>query len=149
VPELKDKKELQGTLRQRMEQHRQDPACAACHQLMDPLGFALENFDAVGRWREQDEGTPIDAKGELPGGLQVDGVLSLRKLLREKYQDRFVRSLIEKTMTYALGRGLDYYDLCAVEKIESELKRNDYRFSTMIFEILRSDAFRKVGTRSL
>jgi hypothetical protein len=116
---------------------------------MDPLGFALENFDAVGRWREQDEGTPIDAKGELPGGLQVDGVLSLRKLLREKYQDRFVRSLIEKTMTYALGRGLDYYDLCAVEKIESELKRNDYRFSTMIFEILRSDAFRKVGTRSL
>jgi len=149
VPELKDKKELQGTLRQRMEQHRQDPACAACHQLMDPLGFALENFDAVGRWREQDEGTPIDSKGELPGGLKVDGALSLRKLLREKYQDRFVRSLIEKTMTYALGRGLDYYDLCAVEKIEAELKRNDYRFSVMILEILRSDAFRKVGTRSL
>jgi mono/diheme cytochrome c family protein len=147
VPELKEKGELTGTLRQRMEQHRADPACAACHQLMDPLGFALENFDAVGQWRLKDGKDDIDASGELPGGVKVDGAVALRKLLKEKYQDRFVRCLIEKTLTYSIGRGLDYYDLCTVEKIEEQLKQSDYRFSTMIFEIVRSDAFQKIGSR--
>lgn len=147
VPELKEKGELTGTLRQRMEQHRADPACAACHQLMDPLGFALENFDAVGRWRIKDGNDPIDASGELPGGIKVDGAVALRKLLKDKYQDRFVRCLIEKTLTYSIGRGLDFYDLCTVEKIEQQLKQSDYRFSTMIFEIIRSDAFQKIGSR--
>lgn len=147
VPELKEKGELTGTLRQRMEQHRADPACAACHQLMDPLGFALENFDAVGQWRVKDGKDDIDASGELPGGVKVDGAVALRKLLKDKYQDRFVRCLIEKTLTYSIGRGLDYYDLCTVEKIEQQLKQSDYRFSTMIFEIVRSDAFQKIGSR--
>jgi PAS domain-containing protein len=147
VPELKEKGELTGTLRQRMEQHRADPACAACHQLMDPLGFALENFDAVGRWRLKDGVDDIDASGELPGGIKVEGAVALRKLLKDKYQDRFVRCLIEKTLTYSIGRGLDYYDLCAVEKIEQQLKQSDYRFSTMVYEIVRSDAFQKIGSR--
>jgi hypothetical protein len=147
VPDLKEKGELTGTLRQRMEQHRADPACAACHQLMDPLGFALENFDAVGRWRVKDGKDDIDSSGELPGGIKVDGAVALRKLLKEKYQDRFVRCLIEKTLTYGIGRGLDYYDLCTVEKIEKQLPAANYRFSTMIFEIVRSDAFQKIGER--
>lgn len=147
VPELKEKGELTGTLRQRMEQHRADPACAACHQLMDPLGFALENFDAVGRWRLKDGVDDIDASGELPGGIKVEGAVALRKLLKDKYQDRFVRCLIEKTLTYSIGRGLDYYDLCAVENIEQQLKQSDYRFSTMVYEIVRSDAFQKIGSR--
>ena len=147
VPDLKEKGELTGTLRQRMEQHRADPACAACHQLMDPLGFALENFDAVGRWRVKDGKDDIDSSGELPGGIKVDGAVALRKLLKDKYQDRFVRCLIEKTLTYGIGRGLDYYDLCTVEKIEKQLPAANYRFSTMIFEIVRSDAFQKIGER--
>lgn len=147
VPELKDKGELTGTLRQRMEQHRANPACAACHQLMDPLGFALENFDAIGRWRVKDGQEMIDASGELPGGIQVDGAVALRRLLKEKYQDKFLRCFIEKTLTYSIGRGLDYYDLCTVEKIEEKLKQSDYRFSTMIFEIVCSDAFQKIGSR--
>jgi hypothetical protein len=147
VPELKEKGELTGTLRQRMEQHRADPACASCHQLMDPLGFALENFDAIGKWRVKDGETSIDSSGELPGGQKVTGAQTLRQLLKDQYQDRFVRCLIEKTLTYALGRGLDYYDLCAVEEIESELKKSNYRFSAMIFEIVQSDAFTKIGVR--
>lgn len=147
VPELKEKGELTGTLRQRMEQHRADPACASCHQLMDPLGFALENFNAIGKWRVNDGETPIDSSGELPGGQKVAGAQTLRQLLKDQYQDRFVRCLIEKTLTYALGRGLDYYDLCAVEKIENELKKSNYRFSAMIFEIVKSDAFTKIGVR--
>ena len=89
----------------------------------------------------------IDSSGELPGGIKVDGAVALRKLLKDKYQDRFVRCLIEKTLTYGIGRGLDYYDLCTVEKIEKQLPAANYRFSTMIFEIVRSDAFQKIGER--
>jgi len=149
VPELKDKGELVGTLRQRLEQHRADPACAACHKLMDPLGFALENFDAVGQWRVQEGGQAIDASGELPGGGTVKGVAELRNTLLTKHRDQFVRCVSEKMLTYALGRGLEYYDKCAVDKIVAGLEKNDYKLGTLILEIVKSDPFQKKGEREI
>lgn len=146
VPEL-EKVKLTGTLRQRMEQHRVDPACANCHKLMDPLGFALENFDAIGRYRTQDEGRPIDASGTLPNGENVKNADELRKVLSSKHRDDFVRCVTEKMLTYALGRGLEYYDKCAVDKIVDKLQQDNYRFSTLLTEIVRSDPFQKKGSR--
>lgn len=149
VPELKEKGVLSGSLRKRLEQHREDPACAACHKQMDPLGFALENFDAVGAWRTSDEGQPIDASGELPDGTLVNGVQQLRETLLKKNKDQFVRCITEKMLTYSLGRGLEYYDKCAVDRIMAELQKNDYKFSTLIFEIVKSDPFQKKGVREI
>ena len=147
VPELKEKGELVGTLRQRLEQHRADPACASCHKLMDPLGFALENFDAVGQWRTQDGGQAIDPSGELPDGSTVNGVAQLRQSLLTKNKEQFARCVTEKMLTYALGRGLEYYDKCAVDKIMAALQKNDYKLSTLIIEIVKSDPFQKKGER--
>ncbi|MDX1927297.1 MAG: DUF1592 domain-containing protein [Pirellulaceae bacterium] len=147
VPELKEKGELVGTLRQRLEQHRADPACASCHKLMDPLGFALENFDAVGQWRTQDGGQAIDPSGELPDGSRVNGVAQLRQTLLTKNKEQFARCVTEKMLTYALGRGLEYYDKCAVDKIMAALQKNDYKLSTLIIEIVKSDPFQKKGER--
>ncbi len=138
-----------GTLRQRLEQHRADPACASCHKLMDPLGFALENFDAVGQWREQDAGQPIDPSGELPDGKTVKGVAELRSILLSQNKDQFARCVTEKMLTYALGRGLEYYDKCAVDKILAEMQKNDYKISTLISEIVKSDPFQKKGEREI
>ncbi|MCA9127950.1 MAG: DUF1592 domain-containing protein [Planctomycetales bacterium] len=149
VPELKEKGQLTGTLRQRLEQHRADPACANCHKLMDPLGFALENFDAVGIYREVDRGQPIDASGELPDGTTVVGANQLRKLLVEQHQDQFVRCFVEKMLTYALGRGLEYYDKCAVDRIIQSLENSDYRFSQLLLAIVQSDPFQKKGEREI
>ena len=149
VPELKEKGELVGTLRQRLEQHRADPACAACHKLMDPLGFALENFDAVGQWRVKDAGQAIDASGELPEGGTVKGVVELRNTLVTKNRDQFVRCVSEKMLTYALGRGLEYYDKCAVDKIVAALQKNEYKLNTLILEIVKSDPFQKKGEREI
>ncbi|MEW6161657.1 MAG: DUF1592 domain-containing protein, partial [Verrucomicrobiota bacterium] len=115
VPELKEGKELTGTLRQRMEQHRDNPLCASCHARMDPIGFGFENFDAVGVWRELDGGAPIDPAGQLVSGERFQGPAELRKILLQAKRDEFVRSLSEKMLTYALGRGLEYYDKCAVD----------------------------------
>jgi Protein of unknown function (DUF1592)/Protein of unknown function (DUF1588)/Protein of unknown function (DUF1585)/Protein of unknown function (DUF1587)/Protein of unknown function (DUF1595)/Ca-dependent carbohydrate-binding module xylan-binding len=147
VPELKEKGVLVGTLRQRLEQHRADPACASCHKLMDPLGFALENFDAVGQWRMQDGGQAIDPSGELPDGSTVNGVEQLRQSLLTKNKEQFARCVTEKMLTYALGRGLEYYDKCAVDKIVVALRKNDYQLSTLIIEIVKSDPFQKKGER--
>ncbi len=147
VPELKEKGELVGTLRQRLEQHRADPACASCHKLMDPLGFALENFDAVGQWRTQEGGQAIDPSGELPDGKTVKGVAQLRQTLLSKNKDQYVRCVTEKMLTYALGRGLEYYDKCAVDKIVAAMQKNDYKISTLIIEIVKSDPFQKKGER--
>lgn len=149
VPELPERSQVSGSLRQQLEQHRVDPACSNCHQLMDPLGFALEHFDAVGLYRTRDGIYPVDALGELPGGQSVHGAKDLRQLLVEKYRDEFVRCLTEKMLTYALGRGLEYYDQCAVDKIVSALEKNDYRFSTLLLEIVRSDPFQKKGGQEL
>ena len=146
VPEL-EKSKLKGSLRERLVQHRDNPACASCHKLMDPLGFALENFDAVGHWRTTESGRPIDASGELPNGLKLTGIDDLRRILTEQRRDDFVRCLTEKMLTFALGRGLEYYDRCAVTAIVDRLKANNYRFSELVTGIVESEPFQKQGTR--
>jgi hypothetical protein len=147
VPELKEKGPLAGSLRQRLEQHRADAACANCHKLMDPLGFALENFDAVGKYRVKEAGLPIDASGVLPNGQKVNGAAELQKSLVANNQDAFVECVTEKMLTYALGRGLEYYDKCAVDKILVALKADENRFNTLLIEIVKSDPFQKKGVR--
>ncbi len=142
VPPLQEHKTaLDGTLRQRMEQHRSDPNCMACHSRMDPIGFGLENYDAIGAWRGKDEGQPIDASGKLVSGEAFNGPAELKAILLKKKRDDFVRCLSEKMLTYALGRGLEYYDKCAVDKIRKNLARDGYRFRTLILEIARSAPF--------
>ena len=129
------------TVRERMEEHRRNPACAGCHSTMDPLGFALENFDAVGKWRTRGEdGARLDASGVLPDGANVDGPASLRNALLS-HPDQFVSTLAEKLLTYALGRGLDYNDAPAVRQIEAEAARDDDRFSSLILGVVRSVPF--------
>lgn len=142
VPELVEAKkgELTGTLRQRMEQHRAKPACISCHERMDPIGFGFENFDAVGVWRDRDGDTPVDPSGTLPSGKSFKGPGDLKLILRAQ-KEQFARCLTEKLLTYALGRGLEYYDRCAVDKICHELARHDYKLSTLILEITRSVPF--------
>ena len=128
-------------IRARLEQHRADPLCASCHTLMDPLGFALEEFDAVGQWRDTDErGGPVDNVGTWPSGVELNGVASLRALLLE-YDDQFVRTVTEKLMSYAVGRPLDYYDQPTVRQIVREAEQNDYRWSSIILGITKSPAF--------
>ncbi len=146
VPEL-DKGPLVGSLRDRMEQHRSNPACAACHKMMDPLGFALENFDAVGQFRTRDGQDEIDASGEMPDGTQFQGASGLRELLGSQRKEQFVRCLVEKLMTYSLGRGTEYYDKCAIDRIMSETQANEFRFVDVIIGIIESDPFQKQGFR--
>lgn len=142
VPELEAQKDkLTGTLRQQMEQHRKNPACANCHAKMDPLGFAFENFNAVGGYREEDGGEKIDASGTLPDGRTFQGPVELKKILSEQKRD-FARCLTEKLLTFALGRGLEYYDRRAVDKIVQSMEQNEFKFSTLCVEIARSDPFR-------
>jgi cytochrome c5 len=129
------------SVRERMEDHRRNPACAGCHATMDPLGLALENFDAVGKWRTKSEdGVRIDASGVLPDGAKVDGPASLRDALLAR-PDRFASTLAEKLLTFALGRGLDYNDAPAVRKIAAQAAASDYRFSSLILAIVRSTPF--------
>ena len=146
IPEL-DKGQLTGTLREQMEQHREDPACAACHNMMDPLGFAMEHFDAIGRYRSRDGRDDIDASGSLPDGTSFEGVGDLRALLSGPRREQFVRCLVEKLLIYAVGRGTDYYDRCAIDEIMSHASRNQYRFATVIAAIVASDPFQKQGVR--
>jgi Protein of unknown function (DUF1592)/Protein of unknown function (DUF1588)/Protein of unknown function (DUF1585)/Protein of unknown function (DUF1595)/Ca-dependent carbohydrate-binding module xylan-binding len=143
VPELEegDKAKLTGSLRQRMEQHRKNPSCANCHTRMDAMGFAFENYDAVGKFRSKDGSFAIDPAGTLPSGQSFKGAGELKKILLGK-KDLFARSLSEKMLTYALGRGLEYYDRQAVDRIVSGVGKADYRFSSMIVEITQSDPFR-------
>jgi hypothetical protein len=144
VGQLPDDKKapLVGTLRQRMEQHRINPACANCHAQMDPIGFGLENFNAIGKWRTLDDGAPIDASGKLPGGGPAfDGPGPLRAVLKAK-APLFVHNLSEKMLTYALGRGLESYDRCNVDTIAANVTQHDYKFSSLIEGIVASDPFR-------
>jgi hypothetical protein len=143
VPELPEtaKAVLSGSLRQRMEQHRANPACANCHTKMDAMGFAFENFDAIGAFRTRDAGFAIDPSGTLPGGRTFNGPGELKKILKEK-KELFARCLTEKMLTYALGRGVEYYDRPAVDRMVATLARDEYRFSTLVIEISRSDPFR-------
>ena len=128
------------TMRQVLEEHHTNPACATCHQTFEPMGFALENFDAVGAWRTQDEGQPIDATGALADGTKLDGVASLRDLL-VRYQGQFVRVITEKLLTYALGRGLEYQDMPLVRSIVRDAATTRYRLSSIVVGIVRSQAF--------
>lgn len=141
VPELEQGEKLTGSLRQRMEQHRANPSCANCHARMDPLGFAFENFDAIGRFREKDGKFPIDPAGELPTGEKFAGSTELKEILKTR-QNQFARCITEKLLTYALGRGLEYYDRPAVDRITTTLGQNGYRFSTLIVETVKSEPFR-------
>ena len=130
------------SMREATERHRANPVCASCHQLMDPPGFALEQFDAVGRFRTHTAAnTPIDATGELPDGTQFDGVSGLRDALVSR-PERFVGTLTEKLMVYALGRGLEYYDAPTVRGILRDAAEEDYRFSSIILGIVKSPPFR-------
>ena len=143
VPELAegDKAQLTGSLRQRMEQHRANPACANCHAKMDPLGFAFENFNAIGGFRQKDGEFPIEAGGVLPGGKTFQGPTELKSILMEQ-RSKLGRNLTEKLLTYALGRGLEHYDRRSVMKIQDALDKNGYKFSTLAIEIVKSDPFR-------
>ena len=128
-------------IRERLEQHRTDPLCAGCHTLMDPLGFALENFDAVGAWRDFDEtGEPVDNRGSWPSGVELNGVSSLRALLLD-YDDQFVRTVTEKLMSYALGRPLEYFDQPTVRQIVRDAEDGGYRWSSIVLGIAKSPAF--------
>ena len=146
VPEL-ERGKLVGTLRERMEQHRQNPACATCHHMMDPLGFALENFDAVGRWRTRDGRNEIDASGALPDGTHFNGVDDLRRLLTGPRKEQFIGCLAEKLLTYAIGRGTEYYDKCAIDQIVQKCRAKEDRFAYLIAAIIESDPFQKQGFR--
>jgi len=128
------------TMRQMMEEHRANPACAGCHRIMDPIGFSLENFDAVGKWRTQDGGNPIDPAGVLSDGTPLNGPVSLRQALL-RYSNQYVRTVTEKLLTYALGRGVEYYDMPVVRSIVRESKPDNYRFSALVLNIARSQPF--------
>ena len=130
-----------GSLRERMEQHRSNEACAVCHRKMDALGFGLENFDAIGAWREQDGKFDIDSTGTLPGNIEFSGPAELMSILAERKAEEFCRCLTKKMLTYALGRGLDSYDRCAVNKIVKQLAENEYRFVSLVTGIVLSEPF--------
>jgi Protein of unknown function (DUF1592)/Protein of unknown function (DUF1588)/Protein of unknown function (DUF1585) len=142
VPTLKENEEGQKprTMREQMAEHRANPVCASCHKVMDPIGFALENFDAVGAWRTREAGGPVDASGELADGTKVDGVVTLRAALLSR-PDVFVGTMTEKLLTYALGRGLDYHDMPVVRSIVRQSGAGGYRFSSLVLGIVNSVPF--------
>jgi hypothetical protein len=141
VPELESDAELKGTLRQQMVKHRENPVCASCHQKMDPIGFAFENFDAVGRWRTLDNGEPINAASQLDSGEKFRDATGLRKILAVRKRDLFVRCLTEKMLTFALGRGLEFYDKRAVDGIVKQMERDGFKFETLVMGIVKSLPF--------
>jgi len=128
------------SLRERMEQHRANPVCAGCHRLMDPIGFALENFDGVGHWRTNEDGAKIDPSGTLFNGATLDGVAGLRQALAAQ-PEVFVGVMTEKMLTYAVGRGIEYYDMPAVRKVVQDARNKDFRFSSIVLGIVRSTPF--------
>jgi hypothetical protein len=128
------------SVREMLTQHRANAACATCHSRIDPLGFALENYDFIGRWRDQDAGKPIDNRGELPDGTTVAGPQSLKAALLDR-KDLFVRNLTVKMLGYALGRGLTVQDSCTVDRIVAELRENDYRAQKLVELIVLSVPF--------
>jgi hypothetical protein len=124
-----------------MAEHRVNAVCASCHKVMDPIGLAMENFDAVGAWRTNDAGSAIDASGELADGTKVDGVVALRNALVSR-PGLFAQTFTEKLLTYALGRGLDYRDMAAVRTIVRDAARANYRFSAFVAGVTHSTPFR-------
>ena len=142
VPDLEDAGSAEGlSIRERLEQHRANPACAACHARMDPYGFGLENFDAIGRWRSSSGGEPIDASDVLPDGTAFNGPSELREAILRR-PDSFVETFTRKLLTYAAGRGMEYYDAPAVRRIVRAAAEDDYRFSALVDGVVTSDVFR-------
>ena len=142
VPELKAAPHGKVlTMREQMEAHRTNPVCAACHSRMDPIGFALENYDGVGRWRAQDAGATIDASGKLPDGTEFEGPAGLSRLLLTKYRADFVQTATEKLLTYALGRGVEYDDYPTIRAIDRDAARDNYKISSLILAIIKSTPF--------
>jgi len=144
VPPLKETGEGGKVLplRALMEHHRKSPTCATCHRVIDPLGFSLENFDATGRWRVKEVAGVVDASGQLADGTPVDGPVALRKAIL-KHPEQFVRTMTEKMLTYALGRGLEYYDMPVVRSIAADAKNQNYRFSSIVLGVVNSTPFMK------
>jgi hypothetical protein len=128
------------TMRQTMEAHHSNPSCNTCHQIFEPIGLAMENFDAVGMWRTLDEGLPIDTAGVLVDGTKVDGIASLRDVLNRR-SDQFTRVVAEKLLTYALGRGVEYQDMPLVRSIVRESAGNKYKFSSLVLGIVKNNVF--------
>lgn len=143
IPPLDDQKSTatSQTIRELLEQHRQNPACASCHDSIDPIGFGLENYDLLGRWRTEEAGKPIDSQGELPGGTKFDGPQELKQVLLAR-KDEFIRHLTTKMLGYALGRGLTIEDQCTVDEIVAKVKASEYRSQALIAEIVCSVPFR-------
>jgi hypothetical protein len=129
------------TIRELLEQHRANPTCASCHNLMDPIGFGLENYDLLGRWRSEEAGKPIDAEGQLPDGAKFNGPSELKQVLLAR-KDDFIRHLTTKMLGYALGRGLTIEDRCTVEDIARQVKEADYRSHALVAGIVSSVPFR-------
>jgi hypothetical protein len=144
VPELKEEAvgELTGSLRQRMEQHRAKPDCAVCHERMDPLGFGLENYDGIGAWRTSEGRFEIDPSGVLPGGQSFSGPQELKSILKAR-KDEFVKCLAEKMLTYGLGRGVEYSDRGTIHDIAKSVEAGEYKFSSLILAIVKSEPFEK------
>ena len=144
MPALPEQKQADGrvlTVRELMAKHRANPTCAQCHSLIDPTGFALEQFDGIGRWRTVDVGfQPIDASGALPDGSKFSGVNDFRALLLNR-REQFVRTFTEKLLMYALGRGTDYYDGPAIRKIVDSAEAGNYKFSALVAGIVKSVPF--------
>jgi mono/diheme cytochrome c family protein len=134
------------SLRERMEKHRANPTCAGCHKVMDPIGFALESYDGIGRWRKTEDGAPIDTSGTLFNGATIDGVVGLRRNI-VAHPEIFVGVMTEKMLTYALGRGLEYYDMPAVRRIVRDAKTKDFRFSSIVLGVARSTPFQMKEAR--
>jgi hypothetical protein len=142
IPELDDKsRQLTGTLRQQMQQHSTNTTCASCHARMDPIGFGLENFNAIGGWRDQDGAAPVDSSGELANGDKFNGAAELTQLLAEKKRFEFLRCLADRTLTYALGRGTEYYDRPAIEKIVKDVEAGGDKFSALMLAVAQSFPF--------
>jgi hypothetical protein len=135
------------TVRERLETHRENPSCNGCHGVIDPLGFALENFDAVGRWQDIDRmaRTPIDASGIMADGTVVGSPVALRQAILER-PDQFVQTFTEKLMTFGLGRSVDYHDMPTIRRIVREAAQDDYRFSSLVVAIVSSEQFRMRST---
>ena len=148
VPPLPEKKDgdKPRTMREQMAEHRANAVCAACHKTLDPIGFSLENFDAVGAWRNQDAGAPIDASGELADGTKVNGVVELRHALMA-HPESFVSAVVEKLMVYALGRGLDARDMPQVRAIVRNAAKENYRWSSLVLGVTGSVPFRQVASK--
>lgn len=143
IPVLTEKRSTTGanlTMRERISEHRKNPACSGCHNLIDPVGFALENYDGVGRWRITEDARPIDATGGLPDGSTFDGVAGLQQAILAR-PELFTQTFAEKLLTYALGRGVEYYDQPAVRKIVRDAQRDNYKFSSFILGIVHSTPF--------